>query len=531
MSLSKVNATSVTRTKNRTPDSVTPNSGMCAVCLDGCPGLCEIGRSAFRGAEVIYPQPFGLMTSAAEKDYPVDFSYFNIMGTTVGAHGIKADSDLAIFTNVNLETRLGRDKGIKLKLPIVIPGLGSTNVAKNHWDGLAVGSAITGTGLTIGENVCGMDSNSKFSNGRVTHCPDLEYRVKTYKEWQHDGYGMIVLQANVEDSRLGVLEYGIETLKVDAVELKWGQGAKDIGGEVKLNSLERAKLLKSRGYIVLPDPEDPTVQDAYNRGAFKEFERHSRVGMVPEKTNAAIEEFAKIVEGLRKKGAKYVFLKTGAYRPADLARAVRLCSEAKVDVLTVDGAGGGTGMSPWRMMNEWGIPTVYISAMTYNYVDKLAKKGKHVPDIILAGGLSLEDHLFKAFALGAPYVKAVGMARAAVCAAMVGKTIGNLVNDNKIPKSLEEFGKTVDEVFILSTKAKREFSGNGKVLPSAGLGLYTFYQRLAQGLRQIMAGERKFTLEHITRDDIVSLTREAAEVTGITYIMDADKELAEKILG
>src|SRR3972149_8156007 len=122
MSLSKVNATSVTRTKNRTPDSIVPSSGMCAVCLDGCPGLCEIGRSAFRGAEVIYPQPFGSMTSAAEKDYPVDFSHFNIMGTTVGAHGIKADSDTAIFTNVNLETRLGRDKGIKLRLPIVIPG-------------------------------------------------------------------------------------------------------------------------------------------------------------------------------------------------------------------------------------------------------------------------------------------------------------------------------------------------------------------------------------------------------------------------
>ncbi len=531
MSLSKVNATPVTRTRNRTPGSTVPSSGMCAVCLDGCPGLCEIGRSAFRGVEVIYPQPFGLMTSAAEKDYPVDFSHFNIMGTTVGAHGIKADSDEAIFTNVNLETRLGRDKGIKLRLPIVVPGLGSTNVAKTHWEGLAVGSAISGTGLTIGENVCGMDGNSKIENGRIVHSPELEYRVNSFKEWQSDGYGMIVLQTNIEDSRLSVLEYGIEKLKVDAVELKWGQGAKDIGGEVKLNSLERAKLLKSRGYIVLPDPEDPIVQDAFNKGAFKEFERHSRVGMVPGEIDAAIEGFTKTVEDLRKKGAKYVFLKTGAYRPADLARAVRLCSEAKIDVLTVDGAGGGTGMSPWRMMNEWGVPTVYISAMTYNYVDKLAKKGKYVPDIILAGGLSLEDHIFKAFALGAPYVKAVGMARSAICASMVGKTIGNLIKENKVPKSVAEFGNTMDEVFILSTKAKREFGGNGKELPAPGLGLHTYYQRLAQGLRQMMAGERQFALEHITRDDIVSLTREAEEVTGITYVMDADRELAEQILG
>jgi hypothetical protein len=45
------------------------------------------------------------------------------------------------------------------------------------------------------------------------------------------------------------------------VEIKWGQGAKDIGGEIKLPSLERAKQLKDRGYIVHPDPDDPIIQE------------------------------------------------------------------------------------------------------------------------------------------------------------------------------------------------------------------------------------------------------------------------------
>ncbi len=44
-------------------------------------------------------------------------------------------------------------------------------------------------------------------------------------------------------------------------------------------------------------------------------------------------------------GAKHISLKTGAFRPTDLARALKFCSKAKVDLLTVDGAGGGTGMS------------------------------------------------------------------------------------------------------------------------------------------------------------------------------------------
>ena len=47
--------------------------------------------------------------------------------------------------------------GLKFKLPWIIPGIGSTNIAKNNWEGLAIGSALAGTGLTIGENVVGMD--------------------------------------------------------------------------------------------------------------------------------------------------------------------------------------------------------------------------------------------------------------------------------------------------------------------------------------------------------------------------------------
>lgn len=523
MSFSKPNASIATRTKNRTPNDRTQASGMCSICVDECPGLCEIGKSAFRAMENLYPQPFGTLTAGADKEYPADFSHLNIMGTAVGAVGIEADSDKAIFENVNTETRLGKDKGIKLRLPIMIPGLGSTKVAKTHWDGLAVGSAISGTALTIGENVGGMDPTSKFEKGKITYCPDIEYRVKAFKDWQQDGYGTIVLQENVEDSRLGVVEYGITKLGVQAVELKWGQGAKDIGGEVKIDNLEKARMLRDRGYIVLPDPYDNNVASLFGK-SFKEFERHSRVGMVTE------EGFVKRVEELRKAGAKYVFLKTGAYRPADLARAVRYCSAAGVDVLTVDGAGGGTGMSPWHMMNEWGVPTLYISALTYNYVHTLASKGKYVPDIILAGGFAFEDDIFKAIALGAPYVKAVGMARPPICAAHVGKLIAEQIKNNEIDRSIESYGKTMDEVFVLASKIKRLFSSHGKEVPPGAIGVYSYYQRLSQGLRQLMCGARKFALEYLTRDDIVSLTREAADITGIRYIMDADREEAERIL-
>ena len=525
MSLSRVNSSAATLTKNRTEGSIVPASGMCVTCVDGCIGMCEIGKSAYRGHEVIYPQPFGVITTAAEKVYPVDYSHFNIMGTAVGAHGVAEDSDQAIFPAVDLEVRFGHDHGIKFRYPWIIPGIGSTNVAKNNWEGIAIGSALAGCGLTIGENVVGMDPEAKIKDGRVVDTVDLENRVKLYKDHQRDGYGVIVVQANIEDTRLGTQEYAIGTLGVEAVELKWGQGAKDIGGEVKIRDLARAQLLHQRGYIVLPDPTQEFVIQAFKRGAFKEFERHSRVGMVSE------EGFAKRVEAVRKAGAKYVFLKTGAYRPVDLARAVKWASKYHLDLLTVDGAGGGTGMSPWRMMNEWGVPPVELHSLTYFYAKQLADRGEYVAPIAVAGGFTFEDQIFKGLAIGAPFVKLVGMARGPIAAAMVGKTIGRAIEEGQLPVYVERFGSTKDEIFVTAAEVRKELGAEAvERLPAGALGLYTYYERLAQGLRQLMAGSRKFACSYIAREDIAALTRDAADISGIQYVMDVDRAEAEAIL-
>ena len=362
-------------------------------------------------------------------------------------------------------------------------------------------------------------------DGRVVDTVDLKRRVMMYKDYQRDGYGAIVVQANIEDTRLGVQEYAIQKLGVQCVEVKWGQGAKDIGGEVKINSLKKAQMLYARGYIVLPNPMDPVVIKSFERGAFKEFERHSRVGMVTE------EGFAKRVEELRKAGAKYVFLKTGAYRPADLARAIVFASKYGLDLLTVDGAGGGTGMSPWRMMNEWGVPPVELHSLLYQYAKRLADGGRHVPALAVAGGFTFEDQIFKGLALGAPFVKMVGMARSPIAAAMVGKTIGRAIDEGQLPVYIERFGNSRDEIFVTASALRHEL-GDAifETLPAGALGLYTYYERLAQGLRQLMAGSRKFSIDYISRDDLAALTRESAEVSGIQHVMDVDRAAVEQIL-
>jgi len=529
MNLRRPNANEANQTFNRSRD-VAPFSGICTRCLDGCIGGCEIFKASFRGRELLYPSPFGQITAGGKKDYPVDYSHLNIQGYAVGANGlpegVEPSPDTAIFPAVNTETEYGWNKKVKMSIPIFTGALGSTYIAHHNWEHFAVGAALAGITIVCGENVCGIDPKLELdSNKKVKKSPEMDRRIETYKRY-HKDYGEILVQMNVEDTRLGVAEYVLEKHKLDTIELKWGQGAKCIGGEIKVKDIEYAKELKRRGYIVTPDPELKEVQMAYKHGAIKEFERHSRLGFLTE------ESFFKEVERLRKLGFKRITVKTGAYSQIELAMAIRWCSEAKIDLLTIDGAGGGTGMSPLPMMDEWGIPTFYLQCLAYEMAEKLSKKKKmRICDMAIAGGFSTEDSVFKALAMGSPYFKAVCMGRALMIPGMVGKNIGIWIKENKLPKTISEYGTKLEEIFVTYDELVNKL-GKDEVdkLPTGAIGLYTFAQKFKVGLQQLMAGARKFKLSLLSRNDVMALTEEAAKISGLTYVMDAYKNEAEKIL-
>jgi len=518
MNLRQPNANEATGTVNRSR-SVVPCSGICTRCIDGCKGSCEIWLSAFRGREVLYPGPFGEITAGADKNYPIDYSHLNIQGYAVGARGLpkgtKADPDSAVFSSVDTETEYGWSKKVQMKVPIFTGALGSTEIARANWEHFAVGAAISGITLVCGENVCGIDPGLKLdSKGKVKESPEMDRRINTYKKF-HNKYGEILVQMNVEDTRLGVAEYVAAKHNLDTIELKWGQGAKCIGGEIKVKTLERAIELKKRGYIVLPDPTVKENQAAFKAGAIKEFERHSRLGFVTK------EGFLAEIDRLRDIGFKRVTLKTGAYSMVELAMALRYCSEAKIDLLTIDGAPGGTGMSPWPMMNEWGIPTFYLQSLTYDFAQKLEKKGYRVPDLAMAGGFSDEPGVFKALAMGSPYFKAVCMGRALMIPGFVGKNIEKWIKDGELPKSVSKYGSSIQEIFVCYEELKEKYGTKIKDIPMGAVGIYTHASKFRTGLQQLMAGSRNFNLSTISRDDLMALTEEASEVSGIPYVMAA----------
>ena len=81
------------------------------------------------------------------------------------------------------------------------------------------------------------------------------------------------------------------------------------------------------------------------------------------------------VQYLRGLGYKRITLKTGSYGMEALAMAIKFATEAKLDLLTVDGSGGGTGMSPWNMMEYWGVPSFFLHSKAYEYCQILDEKG------------------------------------------------------------------------------------------------------------------------------------------------------------
>jgi glutamate synthase domain-containing protein 2 len=224
-----------------------------------------------------------------------------------------------------------------------------------------------------------------------------------------------------------------------------------------------------------------------------------------------------------------------------LAMAMKFATEAKLDLLTIDGAGGGTGMSPWNMMETWGVPSLLLHSKAYEYASILAAQGQKVVDIAFAGGLAREDHIFKALALGAPFTKMICMGRAAMIPGFLGSNIEgainparrDLVNGNweTLAPSVKEIGSKPEEIFAGYYDVKMKVGPKEmENIPYGAIAMWTLADKLAAGLQQLMAGARKFSLKDISRDDVFSANRETERETKIPFITDVMDERAKVIL-
>ncbi len=479
---------------------ISPQSGMCSFCTEECEGTCEIALAAVLGQRTVYPTNTGNNQVASEKDYPFDYSHFNINGRVFGAVGVAENYDQVNIYNVKLENEYGHSHKVKMTMPLMLPAL-----IKLNWADYFAGAAMAGVSCIIGEAAREKDPDFKMKNGKVQEFPGLKKMLEPFRCYDR-GYGQIVMQINADDDIFGIPEYAIEHYGVDALEFKFGQSAKGVQPAIKLKDRSEALEVVGKGVPVYPDPTTDEMAEKERKGTCPNFYSYERLPLWDE------EYLLKRIEQLRDLGIKNFYFKVAGYDRKDLEEAIRIGSAGKIDLITFDAAGGGSGYSPCEMMNEWSLPAVLLEESVYQIAQKLADEGRYVPAFVLTGGFSSEDQVFKALALGEGKVKAVGLCRASMTAAMMAKNIGEQIKAGKVPKNMQRFGSTIEELFGDLADLRSLYGKEADKFPLGAVGVFSYLNKIAFGLKHFAALNRKFDLKYLDRSDLIPLTYEAKDL-------------------
>lgn len=499
MSFSPSLSSGFARTETRSKH-ITPSSGMCSMCTEDCGILCDLGLAAVRGAQTVYPTTTGANQIAGEKEYPLDYSHFNINGHVFGATGAEPDYESAEIFNVDLGVEYGTYNKVKMALPLIQPA-----IIKLAWRDYFAGAAMAGITCVVGEDAKGKDPDLKIEDGKITDFPMLGEIIGSFKKY-YRGYGQIVPQCNVEDDMLGVPEIAIGKYGAEAIEFKFGQSAKGTQPVNRLADIDEALKKQSMGYLVHPDPSDPAVKKAYEDRVCPNFYMYGRLPQWDE------EFFAKRIGRLRNMGLKNVYFKMAGYDPNDLERVLKIASDNRVDMVTFDGAGGGSGYSPSAMMNEWCTPTVMLESKLIDIAEKMKRKKLEIPAINITGGFSTEADVYKALAMGNGDIKAVGLCRAPMAAAMSANRVGKQIEEGTLPETLKRFGTTKQELFADLPDLRALYGTEADDFPYGAIGVFSYLNKLAFGIRHFGALNRKFDIKYFDQSDLVPLTDEAADL-------------------
>ena len=129
-------------------------------------------------------------------------------------------------------------------------------------------------------------------------------------------------------------------------------------------------------------------------------------------------------------------------------------------------------------------------------------------------------------------IKGVLMGRSPITAAMKSSYFKQLAEQSKLPKTFaDRYGTDPLKFFIATPELKQKYGKRFSEIPLEAIGVYTYLtDRVGVGLKQLMAGARKWNLGILDRNDLMSLSERAAKVTGIPTVEEVEKGAVEKIL-
>ena len=174
------------------------------------------------------------------------------------------------------------------------------------------------------------------------------------------------------------------------------------------------------------------------------------------------------------------------------------------------------GLMAWRALRALGLSCRLVKGQEIAEGALLGKPGSRrdagraapPPLLVVPGG----NARLKALALGAPYFQAVGLCRAAMAAANSAKKVSEQIEAGNIPSHLRKFGDSRETLFADLPDLRHLYGKQADSFSSGAVGVFSYLNRIAMGLRHFAALNRKFDVNLLGPDDLIPLTREAGEL-------------------
>jgi glutamate synthase domain-containing protein 2 len=170
--------------------------------------------------------------------------------------------------------------------------------------------------------------------------------------------------------------------------------------------------------------------------------------------------------------------------------------DAEVDFIALDGFGGGTGATDLDVREECGIPVVAALPRAVRHLESRGERDR--VSVIASGGLRTAGQFVKCLALGAD---AVYIGTAALIA--INCQQYRVCDNNKCPT-----GVTTQSPWLVS-----------KVRPEeAGRRLASFVRVRTEEMANLARIAGRDRLTDLGRDDLVSVDRDLARLTGVRWM-------------
>ena len=176
-----------------------------------------------------------------------------------------------------------------------------------------------------------------------------------------------------------------------------------------------------------------------------------------------------------------------------LEKEMDIAIDAGVDVIVIDGAEAGTHAGQPLLSDDFGLPTLYAITRAADY---RARKGlQNKVSLIASGGLLTPGHFLKAMALGAD---AVYIGTIAIMALVFTQFV------ETVPQ------EPPTELLLFTGKAKEELD-----VDLAAQSLANYLNSCVDEMILGVQALGKESIADVTREDMVALTRETADITGV----------------